>query len=206
MNILVLIRFEDRCALEPYKWDYLLSQKVFFFSFWQIAEAQQWRKWKHEKKNIVPLYYVWHFLLSLQFRKLQSSFTFRINEHWILHLSHILTSLLSENPPPAPAQAAAICLHPPPTQFAPTTEITSPSVSPEPVHAKPMGALLSKAPPQLLTLINLTWRSVGGRVWKSSQWRDPLPCRWTKGGLGKLRGGRMGTGAGGKKSERVWWN
>lgn len=44
------------------------------------------------------------------------------------------------------------------------TEITSPSVSPEPGHAKPMRAPLSKAPPQLLTLINLMWRSVEGTV------------------------------------------
>lgn len=76
---------------------------------------------------------------------------------------------------------------PPPRSIpsASRSEITSPSVWPEPGHAKLMGAPLSKAPPQLFTLINLMWRSVEGIVWKSSQCRDPVPCRWTEGELGK---------------------
>lgn len=80
---------------------------------------------------------------------------------------------------------------PPPSSSpsAPRSEITSPSVWPEPAHAKLMGALLSKAPPQLFTLINLMWRSVEGIVWKSSQCHDPVPCRWTEGELGNLREG-----------------
>lgn len=95
---------------------------------------------------------------------------------------------------------------PPPSSvspLAPRIEITSPSVLPEPGHAKPMGALLSKAPPQLLTLINLMWRSVEGTVWKSSQCRDPVPCCWTEGELGKLGEGGWEREPGRKKERGV---
>lgn len=92
-------------------------------------------------------------------------------------------------------------LHPRPSPFAPRTEITSPSVSPEPGYAKPMGALLSKAPSQLLTLIKSMWRSVEATVWKSSQCRDPVPCHWTEGELGKLGEGGWEQEPG-KKRER----
>lgn len=77
---------------------------------------------------------------------------------------------------------------------APRREIISPSASPESGHAKPMGALLSKPLLQLLTLINLMWRSVEGVVWKSSQCHDPVPCCWTEwksGKPGKRRGMRI---------------
>lgn len=112
-----------------------------------------------------------------------------INPHLLILWQTLSCDLIVSWPPPR-----STCTHPngcnvpppSPVPSAPRAEITSPSVSPEPGHAKPMGALLSKAPPQLLTLINLMWRSVEGTVWKSSQCRDPVPCRWTEGELGKL--------------------
>lgn len=94
------------------------------------------------------------------------------------------------------------CLRPHVSLCLERREITSPSVSPEPGHAKPMGALLSKAPPQLLTLINLMWCSVERTVWKSSEYHDLVPCRWTKRELSKLWGGWMRTGARKKDEER----
>lgn len=55
----------------------------------------------------------------------------------------------------------------------------------------------------LLTLINLMWRSVEGTVWKSSQCRDPVPCHWTEGELGKL--GEDGWETVARKEEREQW-
>lgn len=88
-------------------------------------------------------------------------------------------------------------------------EITSPSALPESGHAKPMGALLSKPLPQLLTLINLMCRSVEGTVWKSSQSRDPVPCRWTERKLGKLwrvNENWVQQGEGEKRGEQTGWH
>lgn len=75
-------------------------------------------------------------------------------------------------------------------------DYSSPSVWAEPGGAKLMGALLSKAPPHLFTLINLMWRSVEGTVWKWSHGRDPVPRRWTEMGIGRTWGGWARPGRG----------
>lgn len=116
---------------------------------------------------------------------------------------HFIGDTTSAGPSPSSGGGGAV---PPPRSVpsASRSEITSPSVWPWPGHAKLMGAPLSKAPPQLFTLINLMWRSVEGIVWKSSQCRDPVPCRWTEGELGKGGWGWwMWTGA--EEKKKGWY-
>lgn len=118
--------------------------------------------------------------------------------------NHLLVLIFTK--PPAPRSSdfhhhhrfsALICPH----CFRPR-DYSSPSVWAEPGGAKLMGALLSKAPPHLFTLINLMWRSGEGTVWKSSRARDPVPWRWTEMGIGKTWGGWATPGRGRKGWER----